>query len=107
MCARGVQTDLLARLGIVPPLVATGLLFFGIWQLGSFQKQERVWVAALDRAQLLALIILGLSPFLYWWNHVPGNRYFECAALLVNFGGLVFLFSGEYVAGTARRDAAG
>jgi len=91
VCARGVQTDLLARMGIVPPLLATGLLLFGTWQLGSFQRQERVWVAAHSRALLLAMVILGLSPFLYWFNQVPGNRYFETAALLFNIGGLVFL----------------
>ena len=93
VCARGVQTDLLARMGIVPPLLATGLLFFGTWQLGSFQKQERVWVAAHGRALLLAMFILGLSPFLYWYNQVPGNRYFESAALLFNIGGLLFLIT--------------
>lgn len=91
VCARGVQTDLLGRMGIVPPLLATGLLLFGTWQLGSFQRQERVWVAAHGRAQLLAIFIVGLSPFLYWYNQVPGNRYFESAALLFNFGGLIFL----------------
>lgn len=78
-------------MGIVPPLLATGLLFFGTWQLGSFQRQERIWVAAHGRAQLLAIFIFGLSPFLYWYNQVPGNRYFESAALLFNFGGLIFL----------------
>ena len=93
VCARGVQTDLLARMGVFPPLIATALLFFGTWQLGSFQRQERVWVAVQTRAQLIALFILGLSPFLYWFNQVPGNRYFESAALLFNFGGLIFLIT--------------
>jgi len=93
VCARGVQTDLLVRMGIVPPLLATGLLLFGVWQLGSFQRQERVWVAAHGRSQLLAIFILGLSPFLYWYNQVPGNRYFEAAALLFNIGGLLFLIT--------------
>ena len=91
VCARGVQTDLLARMGIVPPLLATGMLFFGTWQMGSFQRQERVWVAAHGRALLLAMFILGLSPFLYWYNQVPGNRYFESAAVLFNMGALLFL----------------
>lgn len=93
VCARGVQTDLLTRMGVFPPLIATSLLFFGTWQLGSFQRQERIWVAVQTRAQLLALFILGLSPFLYWFNQVPGNRYFESAALLFNFGGMLFLIT--------------
>ncbi len=91
VCARGVQTDLLERMGIVPPLLATGLLLFGTWQLGSFQRQERIWVAAQGRAHLIALFNVGLSPFLYWFNQVPGNEYFAFAALLFNLGGLMFL----------------
>ena len=30
------------------------LLIYALWQLGDFQKQERVWRGALDRARLLA-----------------------------------------------------
>ena len=41
---------------IVPGLAATGLLLFGLWQLGAFQKQERPWRAALDRARLIGLV---------------------------------------------------
>lgn len=91
VCVRGVQTDLLGRMGVVPPVLATGLLLFGTWQLGSFQRQERIWIAAHGRAQLLALLNLGLAPFLYWFNQVPGNEYFALAALLFNLGGLMFL----------------
>ena len=91
VCARGIQTDLLGRMGIVPPLLATALLLFGTWQLSSFQRQERIWVAAHARAQLIALFNLGLSPFLYWASQVPGNEYFAFAALLFNLGGLMFL----------------
>lgn len=91
VCVRGVQTDLLGRMGIVPPLLATGLLLFGTWQLGSFQRQERIWVAAQGRAQLLALLNLGLSPFIYWFSQVPGNEYFAFAALLLQLGSLMFL----------------
>ncbi len=91
VCVRGVQTDFLGRMGIVPPVLATGLLLFGTWQLGSFQRQERVWVAAQGRAQMLALFNLGLSPFLYWYSQVPGNEYFAFATLLFQMGGLLFL----------------
>lgn len=91
VCVRGVQTDLLGRMGIVPPLLATGLLLFGTWQLSSFQRQERIWVAAQGRAQLLALLNLGLSPFIYWFSQVSGNEYFAFAALLFQLGSLMFL----------------
>src|SRR5258705_9421374 len=41
---------------ILPPMAVTGLLLFGLWQLGAFQKQERPWRNALDRARFFALV---------------------------------------------------
>ncbi len=64
VCVNAAKTDVLKPFGIVPPLATTGLLAFGLWLLGDFQKQERVWRAALDRARVLSLINFGLSPFL-------------------------------------------
>ena len=76
----------------VPALVVTGLLFFGLWQMGSFQKQERPWRAALDRARLLALVNFGLCPFLYWWNRMPGHPFFTIVVSVLALSGLLFLF---------------
>ncbi|HEU0040581.1 MAG TPA: hypothetical protein VFR76_15045, partial [Verrucomicrobiae bacterium] len=75
----------------VPALVATGLLFFGLWQMGSFQKQERPWRAALDRARLLALVNFGLCPFLYWWNRMPSHPFFTIVVSVLALSGLLFL----------------
>src|SRR3954451_16809549 len=50
---------------VAPPLVSTGLLVFGLLQLDAFQKQERAWRNALDRAKIFALINFGLSPFVF------------------------------------------
>jgi len=77
----------------VPALAATGLLFFGLWQMGSFQTQERPWRAALDRAKLLALVNVGLCPFLYWWNRVPGQPFFTIVISILALSGLLFLFN--------------
>jgi len=69
--------------GIIPPLATTGLLIFGLWQLDSFQKQERPWRSALDRAKIFALINVGLSPFVFWWNQQPELIFFNiCMAVL-------------------------
>lgn len=76
----------------VPALAATGLLLFGLWQMGSFQKQERPWRAALDRARLLALVNFGLCPFLYWWNKMPGHPFFTLVVSVLALSGLLFLF---------------
>jgi len=83
--------------GIVPAMVATGLLFFGLWQLGSFQKQERPWQNTLDGAKVLALVNFGLSPFLYWVNRVPGQMFFGVATAVMILCSLLFLFSMNLV----------
>jgi len=93
VCFHTARADSLKSFGIVPPLVTTGLLAFGLWQLGEFQKQERVWRSALDHARVFALIIFGLSPFLYWWNRIPANNFFFAAVLLMGLCGLAFLGS--------------
>jgi hypothetical protein len=79
--------------GIVPPLAVNGLLLFGIWQLDSFQKQERPWRATLQRSELFALINVGLSPFLYWQNQIPENHFFVIAVYLLGVSAFLFLFT--------------
>jgi hypothetical protein len=93
VCIHTAKADSLKSFGIAPPLVSTALLVFGLWQLGDFQKQERVWRNALDRARVLSLINFGLSPFLYWWNKLPTNRFFLVMVMLLMLCGLVFLAS--------------
>jgi hypothetical protein len=97
VCFHTAKADSLKTFGIVPPLVTTGLLAYGLWQLGDFQKQERVWRTALDRAQLLSLFNFGLSPFLYWWNKIPANPFFLVMVLLLTISALLFLGSVNLV----------
>jgi len=90
---RTAKADWLAPWAMVPVLALSGLLLVGLWQMGSFQKQERPWRAALDRAKLLGLVNLGLGPFLYWWNRVPDQPFFAVAVFLLAMTGVVFLFN--------------
>jgi len=76
-----------------PVLVCTAILSYGLWLLGDFQKQERIWRAALDRARLLALIVFGICPFLYWYNRVPSNAFFLSMVILLAFCALLLLAS--------------
>src|SRR5882724_6185404 len=78
---------------IVPPLVATALLVYGLWQLSGFQRQERVWRSALDWATMLGFLNFGLSPFVYWWSRQPLNTFFLTMMLLMIVAGLLFLAS--------------
>ena len=79
--------------GMAPALAVMALLFFGVWQLGHFQKQERPWRNALDLALLLSLINTGLSPFLYWWSRVPDQPVFSVSIRLLAASGLLFVWS--------------
>ena len=92
VCVQSAKGDWFRPLGVVPPMLATGLLLYGLTLLGHFQKQERVWMAALERAKVFALINLGASPFLYWWNRIPSNSFFEITIEFLTLNGLLFLF---------------
>ena len=93
VCFHTAKADSLKSFGIAPPMISTALLVYGLWQLGDFQKQERVWRNALDRALILSLINFGLSPFLYWWNKVPSNTFFLICVIFMAVSGLLFLSS--------------
>ena len=93
VCFHTARADFLQVYYIGLPLGCTGLLVYGLWQLGAFQKQERIWRAALDRAQVLSLLNFGLSPFLFWWNRIPENPYFGGMVALMILSALLFLVS--------------
>lgn len=93
ICVQSAKADWLRPLGVVAPLLATGLLFYGLLLLGSFQPQERIWRSALDRAKILALINVGLAPFLCWWNRMPWHPFFNAMVHLMFFTSLLFLFA--------------
>lgn len=97
VCFHTARAESLKWFMILPPLACTGLLVYALWLLGAFQPQERVWRKALDLAQILALVNFGLSPFLFFWNKIPGNVFFSvCTALLV-VSGFLFLASLNWV----------
>lgn len=77
--------------GIVPPIAACGLLFYGLWLMRAFQANERPWRRTLDNAILLAMVNTGLSPFLYWWSRVPSSDFFTWMVLGQILAGLLFL----------------
>lgn len=84
-------------LGFLPPVVTTGLLLFGVCELARFQPQEREWQRALERAQLLALVNVGLAPFVYFWSRQPGEAYYFQIVLALAFTGLLFLYLLNHV----------
>jgi len=96
VCAQSAVGDWFRQLdafGVVPALILTALLLHSLNLLGSFQKSERPWMAALDRARILAVVNLGLSPFLYWSSRVPSHHFLAGATQALALTGLLFLIS--------------
>jgi hypothetical protein len=91
VCVQTAKMDILRPFGVIPPMLVTGWLAFGLWQFGSFQKQERIWIHALDRAKWLALINFGLSPFIYFWSRLPNVMFYNVMVLSLAVSGLLFL----------------
>ena len=93
VCAETARVELLKPIGTVPALVVNALLLYGLWQMGGFQKQERPWRGALDRAKLLGLVNFGLCPFLYWQNKMPEQPFFNAAVFVLTLSAILFLFN--------------
>jgi hypothetical protein len=93
VCFHTARSPSAQGFGVTPPLFCTAWLLYGLWLLGDFQPQERVWVKSLDRARVLALINFGISPFLFWWNRMPAQPFFLAMVLLSAFAGVLFLSS--------------
>jgi hypothetical protein len=75
------------------PIVTNGVLFYGAWLLGDFQKQERIWMQAVERARALGMVLVGLAPFLYWRAKVPEVEAYSAAVLMLAAFGLLFLYN--------------
>jgi len=91
--AETARAEVLRPMGVVPALVVNGLILFGLWQMDDFQKQERPWRKALDRAKLVALVNFGLSPFLYMYSRQPQQPLFLASVAVLFFSSLMFLFN--------------
>lgn len=91
--AETARAEYLNPVEIVPALVANLVLLFGIRQMGSFQKQERPWRNALDRAWLVGFVNFGLCPFLFLFNQMPWQEYFRWAMVILAVSSLLFLFN--------------
>jgi hypothetical protein len=91
ICFQTARTDWLHSFGVVPPLATTGVLWFGLWQMRSFQPQERSWLGALDRALFVGAVNFALAPFLYWWSRMPQQPLFGAGVALLAFTSIIYL----------------
>jgi hypothetical protein len=93
VCVQTSQADYLRLFGVVPPVFTTAVLVYGLLLLGRFRQEETVWMKALDRAKVVAIVNLGLSPFLFWWSRLPGNLFFTLVSQVMAVTGLLFLLT--------------
>jgi hypothetical protein len=84
--------DMLGHIAILPPLLVSSLLLYGLAQIGQFQKQERIWSSTVEQARLFAIVNLGLSPFLHWWHRLQFVPLYNFAVILLATSSLLFLF---------------
>lgn len=97
VCVLMAVAEFPRALGFLPPVVTTGLLLFGVFELAHYQPQERAWQTALDRARLLALVNFGLSPFVYFWSRLPTEAYYFQVVIALTVTGLLFLLQLNHV----------
>lgn len=90
--AETARADWLKPLGLLPGLATNALLLYGLWLLGGFNRTERPWLRALDRAKFTGLINFGLCPFVYWHNKVPNQLFFTLMVVLLQLTALIFLY---------------
>jgi len=81
----------LGALTFAPALVLSALLWHGLRQLRGFQRQERVWQQALDRAEIFAILNTGLAPFLFWWHRFPAVLFYCVCVHFLAASGYFFL----------------
>lgn len=97
--ARTDWLDFFGPFSVVPAILLSGVLCHGLYQLRHFQRQERIWQQAIDRAELFAVINLGLAPFLFWWHRMPHVPLYSACVTLLAVSGLLFLVSLNRVLG--------
>jgi hypothetical protein len=66
---------------------------YALFAAGGVSNNKSVRGRARSNAtKVVGLINVGLSPFLFWWNRIPGNPLFGLMVDASMLGGLVFLF---------------
>lgn len=72
------------------PALATALLTFGVSLLTRLHPQERIWQRSAFVTQVLAMLLVGLAPFLFLWSRAPSVPYYARAVLVLV--GVAFTF---------------
>ena len=91
VCVQGAGSEWLRSLHVVPPVVATGMLLYGLHEISYFHRTERPWRESLELTRLFALVNVGLSPFIYFWSQMPREPFFNQAVMALSLSCILFL----------------
>jgi hypothetical protein len=91
--ARTDRLDFLGAAAFAPAVILNALLWHGLRQLRDFQKQERIWQRAIHRAEIFAIINIGLAPFLFWWRRFPALPFYVTCVEILAASGLLLLMN--------------
>jgi hypothetical protein len=91
-CVQTARGDWFRSFGILPPILAASLLVYGLSLLAHFRTGERIWHKALERARIFAVVLVGLCPFLYWWNRMPEHEFYRSMVNLHLVMSILFLY---------------
>lgn len=92
MAVQTVKGEWFKAAGVIPVTIAMALMLYGVQLLFAFQPQERIWRHALERARLVAIVNVGLAPFLFFWSKVSGQQFFVVIVQVLIITSLVFLY---------------
>jgi ABC-type maltose transport system permease subunit len=87
----------LEEAAFAPAMIGGAMLYHGLRQLRDFQKQERIWITALNRAECLAVLNVGLAPFLFWWHRFPEIEFYVICVGVFVFSTFLFLIQINHV----------
>lgn len=92
VCAQTSLTTILRPFGVLPALATTGMLYYGVIQLGGYQRHREAWTATLNHAKLFGILCVGLSPFVFLWSRLPWVDFYSNMMGMLGLAGLLFLF---------------
>ena len=92
VCVRSAASAWLKPLDVLHTTASVALVCYGIWQFGYLHGvKSRAWTRTIDRCKMLAVTCTGLTPFIFFWNHFPGEFFFAYAVFALTFCALLFL----------------
>lgn len=89
----GLKLVLDTGLACIPAAAALFLLLYGLRSLVGFHSQERIWIAAVERATILNVLLIGLLPFAHWWHLQPRQPMYVQSLGLFILAGITFILS--------------